>query len=259
MTMTDNHPLSDIERITATCRKLSMFAMCESLADNLRDAAADNLSYAAVLVRLLDAELESRTMAAQRRRIRAAAFPQLKYLHDLVREDLPAEARAALPELETLDFVKNGRNLVLYGNPGTGKTHLATALGIAACQRGHSVLFTSVPRLLTMVREARSQHKLTRLQNRFEKYDLVICDEFGYVSCDKEGAELLFNHLSLRAETRSTIITTNLAFSRWNEIIPDKVLVNALVDRLTHKARIINMTGTSYRLKQTQQMIKNQI
>lgn len=93
-------------------------------------------------------------MAAQRRRIRAAAFPQLKHLHDLVREDLPAEARAALPELETLDFVKNGRNLVLYGNPGTGKTHLATALGIAACQRGHSVLFTSVPRLLTMVREA---------------------------------------------------------------------------------------------------------
>lgn len=96
-------------------------------------------------------------------------------------------------------------------------------------------------------------------RNRFEKYDLVICDEFGYVSCDMEGAELLFNHLSLRAEPRSTIITTNLAFSRWNEIIPDKVLVNALVDRLTHKARIINMTGASYRLKQTQQMIKNQI
>ena len=259
MTMTDNHPLSDIERITATCRKLSMFAMCESLADTLRDAAADNLSHAAVLARLLDAELESRTVAAQRRRIRAATFPQLKYLHDLVREELPTEARAALPELETLDFVKNGRNLVLYGNPGTGKTHLATALGIAACQRGNSVLFTSVPRLLTMVREARSQHKLTQLQNRFEKYDLVICDEFGYVSCDKEGAELLFNHLSLRAETRSTITTANLAFSRWNEISPDKVLVNTLVDRLTHKARIINMTGTSYRLKQTQQMIKNQI
>lgn len=110
-----------------------------------------------------------------------------------------------------------------------------------------------------MIREAKSQHKLSQLQNRFEKYVLVICDEFGYVSCDKEDAELLFNHLSLRAETHSTIVTTNLAFSRWNEIIPDKVLVNALVDRLSHKARIINMTGTSYRLKQTQQIIKNQI
>lgn len=166
-----------------------MNAMCESLADTLKDVAADNLTHAAVLARLLETELESRSMAAQRRRIRAAAFPQLKYLDDLVREELPEEARAALPELETLEFVRKGRNLVLYGNPGTGKTHLATALGIAACQRGFSVLFTFVPRLLTMVREAKSQHKLTQLQNRFEKYDLVICDEFGYVSCDKEGAE----------------------------------------------------------------------
>lgn len=257
--MTDNQQQSDIDRIIAVCRKLSMNSICESLTDTLQNAAARNLTHAAVLAQLLESELKSRSLAAQRRRIRAAAFPQLKYLHDLVREELPTEARAALPELETLDFVTKGRNLVLYGNPGTGKTHIATALGITACQRGHSVLFTSVPRLLTMVREARSQHKLTQLQNRFEKYDLVICDEFGYVSCDKEGAELLFNHLSLRAETRSTIITTNLAFSRWNEIIPDKVLVNALVDRLTHKAKIINMTGTSYRLKQTQQMIKNQI
>lgn len=257
--MTENQPISDIERIIALCRKLSMNSICESLADTLRNAASQNLTHAAVLVQLLECEAQSRSLAAQRRRIRSAAFPQMKYLHDLVREELPDEARAALPQLETLDFIKNGRNLVLYGNPGTGKTHLATALGIAACQRGYSVLFTSVPRLLTGVREARSQHKLTQLQNRFEKYDLVICDEFGYVSCDKEGSELLFNHLSLRAETRSTIITTNLAFSRWNEIIPDKVLVNALVDRLTHKAKIINMTGASYRLKQTQQMIKNQI
>lgn len=256
---TSNQPVSDIERVIAACRKLSMNSISETLADTLQNAATQNLTHAAVLAQLLENELSSRSLAAQRRRIRSAAFPQLKYLHDLVREDLPDDARAALPELETLDFIKNGRNVVLYGNPGTGKTHIATALGIAACQRGYSVMFASVPRLLTIVREARSQHKLSQLQSRFEKYDLVICDEFGYVSCDKEGSELLFNHLSLRAETHSTIVTTNLAFSRWNEIIPDKVLVNALVDRLTHKAKIINMTGTSYRLKQTQQMIKNQL
>lgn len=257
--MTGNQKTSDVERIISAARRLSMNSIPETIADALQNAAGQNLTHAAVVAELLERELENRSITARRRRIRTASFPQLKYLHDLVREELPAEARAALPELETLDFVKNGQNVVLYGNPGTGKTHTAIGLGIEACKRGHSVLFTSVPRLLTTVREARSQHKLTQLQNRFEKYDLVICDEFGYVSCDKEGAEMLFNHLSLRSEKHATLITTNLAFSRWNEIIPDKVLVNALVDRMTHKAKIINMTGMSFRLKQTQEMIKNQI
>ncbi len=96
-----------------------------------------------------------------------------------------------LPELETLDFIRQGRNLVLYGNPGTGKTHIATALGIKACQQDFTVLFTSVPILLTQIREAKSAKTLRALQLRFEKYDLVICDEFGYGSCDKEGGELL--------------------------------------------------------------------
>ena len=139
-------------------------------------------------------------------------------------------------------------------NPGTGKTHIATALGIKACQQDFTVLFTSVPVLLTQIREAKSAKTLRTLQLRFEKYDLVICDEFGYVSCDKEGGELLFNHLSLRAGKKATIITTNLAFNRWNEIIKDKVLVAAMVDRLTHKAYLVNMTGLSYRLKETQKM-----
>lgn len=256
--MTDNKQLTDIERIITASRRLSMNSVAESIAELLKQAASQNQSHARVIASLLESEVASRSQAAQRRRIRTAAFPQLKYLHDIIREELPEDARAALPELETLDFIKNGRNVVLYGNPGTGKTHTAIALGIEACKKGYSVIFTSVPRLLTNVREARSQNKLTQLQNRFEKYDLVICDEFGYVSCDKEGAEMLFNHLSLRAEKRSTLITTNLAFSRWNEIIPDKVLVNALVDRITHKAKIVNMTGMSFRLKQTQDMIKNQ-
>lgn len=247
-----------MERILNASRRLSMNSIQETIAETLQNAASQNLSHTAVIAAMLENELESRSLAAQRRRIRTAAFPQLKYLHDLIREELPEEARTALPELETLDFVRNGRNVVLYGNPGTGKTHTAIALGIEACKKGYSVMFTSVPRLLTNVREARSQNKLTQLQNRFEKYDLVICDEFGYVSCDKEGAEMLFNHLSLRTEKHATLITTNLAFSRWNEIIPDKVLVNALVDRITHKAKIVNMTGMSFRLKQTQEMIKNQ-
>lgn len=193
----------------------------------------------------------------EKQKIRRANFPELKYLEELDVKELPKDAQVALNELETLEFIREGRNVVLYGNPGTGKTHLATALAIRACEEDMTVLFTTVPRLLTQIRKCRSQKKLTQLERNFEKYDLVICDEFGYVSCDKEGGELLFNHLSLRAGKKSTIITTNLAFNRWNEIIKDKVLVAAMVDRLTHKAFIINMTGDSYRLKETKKIMAN--
>ena len=120
--------------------------------------------------------------------------------------------------------------------------------------QGYKVLFTSVHRLLTQLRESHSERTLRRVEARFEKYDLVICDEFGYVSFDKNGAELLFNHLSLRAGRKSTIITTNLGFERWDEIFGDAVLTAALVDRLTHKAYLVNMNGESYRLKETREM-----
>ena len=208
---------------------------------------------------LLRREKENRSENQRRHRIKNAGFPQLRYLNEIDTDALPADARKALPTLETLDFIKNGRNLILYGNPGTGKTHLATALGIAACNAGHSVLFTSVPRLLTQIRECRNALTLRSLENKFERYDMVICDEFGYVSCDKAGAEMLFNHLSLRTDKKTTVVTTNLAFNRWNEIIDDKVLVTALVDRLTHKAILLNMTGKSYRMKETQEMMNKQI
>ena len=121
--------------------------------------------------------------------------------------------------------------------------------------QGYKVLFTTVHRLLTQLRESHAERTLRQVEAQFEKYDLVICDEFGYVSFDKQGAELLFNHLSLRTGRKSTIITTNLGFDRWEEIFGDPVLTAALVDRLTHKAYLIDMNGESYRLKQTRQMM----
>jgi DNA replication protein DnaC len=233
---------------------LKLLAFKEELDDTLALAAEEQWSQLRFLNELLGKECERRTECRRKSRMKSANFPQMKYIHELVREELPKDAQMALPELETLDFIRNGRNVVLYGNPGTGKTHIATALGIKACGQDMNVLFTSVPTLLTQIREAKSNKTLRSLQLRFEKYDLVICDEFGYVSCDKEGGELLFNHLSLRAGKKATIITTNLAFNRWNEIIKDKVLVAAMVDRLTHKAYLVNMSGLSYRLKETQKM-----
>jgi DNA replication protein DnaC len=245
---------SEKEIVYDYAAELKLPSFKEELDDMLPLAGKENWSHLRFLIELLRKESERRVEGRRKSRMKSANFPQMKYLSELMEEELPKDAQASLPELETLDFIRQGRNVVLYGNPGTGKTHLATALGIKACQQDFSVLFTSVPILLTQVREAKSNKTLRSLQLRFEKYDLVICDEFGYVSCDKEGGELLFNQLSLRAGKKATIITTNLAFNRWNEIIRDKVLVAAMVDRLTHKAFLVNMSGQSYRLKETQKM-----
>lgn len=234
--------------------ELKLLTFRDELDSLLTRVAEENWTHLHLVAELLRKESDRRAENRKRARIKVTNFPQMKYMHELITEELPQDASTALPELETLGFIKQGRNVVLYGNPGTGKTHIATALGIKACEQELTVLFTSVPQLLTQIREARSAKTLRTLQIRFEKYDLVICDEFGYVSCDKEGGELLFNHLSLRAGKKATIITTNLAFNRWNEIIKDKVLVAAMVDRLTHKAYLINMSGQSYRLKETQKM-----
>ena len=135
--------------------------------------------------------------------------------------------------------------------------HMAIGLAIKACLEDYTVLFTTVPRLITQIRESRSAKMLRTLENRFEKYDLIICDEFGYISFDKQASELLFTHLSLRAGRKSTIITTNLSFDRWSEIFGDPVLTAAMVDRLTHKAYLVNMNGDSYRVKETKEWVKN--
>ncbi len=121
---------------------------------------------------------------------------------------------------------------------------------------GMTEFLATAPHLLTLIREARTNKTLQSLEFRFKRYDLVICDEMGYVGFDKEGAEMLFNHLSLRSGTKATIITTNLPFTRWEEIMKDKVLCSALVDRLCHKAYLVNMTGQSYRVRETQNMLK---
>ena len=212
--------------------------------------------YDVFLRKLLEIEYISRQKSRKQSRIRQADFPYKRYLEDLNVEDLPIDAKNKLSDLEKLDFIKQGRNIILSGNPGTGKTHISIGLGIKACLSDYKVLFTTVPRLITQIKESRSEKTLRYFENRFEKYDLVICDEFGYISFDKEGAELLFSHLSLRAGRKSTIITTNLSFDRWDEIFGDTILTAAMVDRLTHKAHMLNMNGKSYRAKETKQWLE---
>ena len=216
----------------------------------------ESLDYNTYLGRLLEMEYQERIERRKKLRIKLAGFPQLKYLQDLSLEDLPQDAREKLPALKSMDFIESGQNIILSGNTGTGKSHLATGLGLEACNKGYKVYFVTVPQLITQIRESRSERRLRTLENRFEKYDLVICDEFGYISFDKEGAELLFTHLSLRTGKKATIITTNLSFDRWSEIFGDPVLTAAIVDRITHRAHIINMNGKSYRAKETKEWNK---
>lgn len=220
------------------------------------EAATQHLEYEEYLLNLMEREYELRLENRKKTQIRQAGFPAKMFLSNLERAQLPAGAQEKLPILERLDFIAASQNVILAGNPGTGKTHIAIGLGLKACMQGYKVLFTTVHRLLTQLRESHSERTLRQLELRFEKYDLVICDEFGYVSFDKNGAELLFNHLSLRTGRKATIITTNLGFDRWDEIFGDPVLTAALVDRLTHKAYLVNMNGESYRIKETKTMME---
>ncbi len=242
-------------QITAYSKELRLPVFRRDYKELATEAARQGLDYEAYLVKLMEREYELRIENRKKAQIRNARFPSKMYLSDLERDQLPPGAREKLPLLERLDFIPAAQNVILSGNPGTGKTHIAIGLGLKACIQGYKVLFTTVHRLLTQLRESHSGRTLKQVEVQFEKYDLVICDEFGYVSFDKQGSELLFNHLSLRTGRKSTIITTNLGFDRWEEIFGDPVLTAALVDRVTHKAYLVNMSGDSYRLKETEKMM----
>ncbi len=235
-------------------RQLRLPSFRKSYLEYAQQAAQEKQSHEEYLLQLMILEEGQRTLRRKKQRIRRADFPAQKLLQDLITEELPTDAADKLPVLERLDFITQGQNIILAGNPGTGKTHLAIALGIKACLQDLNVLFTTIPRLITQILESRSDKMLRQLENRFEKYDLVICDEFGYISFDQQAAELLFTHLSLRAGRKSTIITTNLGFDRWTEIFGDEVLTAAMVDRLTHKAFIVNMNGQSFRVKESKKL-----
>ena len=155
-----------------------------------------------------------------------------------------------LSGLQSLDFLKQHKNVILIGNSGTGKTHCAIATGITACMSDYKVIFRTAAMLVNELYEAKRQGKLTWLVKQIQRADLLIIDELGYISFDLEGAELLFQLLAARYETQSTLITSNLMFSDWINVFQNKVLTSALLDRITHRAIILNMSGTSFRRRE---------
>jgi len=246
----------DINDIRKYIQELKLPGVSNILKEKLEQAYQTDMSYEGFLKDLLEAVVDTRKENGKKNRIRNAKFPYKKYLEDLLVDCLPEDAKKRLKELKTLKFIEEGRNVILAGNPGTGKTHISIGLGIHACNAGYKVLFATVPLLINEMKECRANRSLRAFEKKFEKYDLIIADELGYISFDKEGSELLFTHLSLRAERKSTVITSNLAFNRWNEIFNDPVLTAAMVDRLTHRAHVVNMNGDSYRTKETLEMLQ---
>ncbi|RMD01097.1 AAA family ATPase [Clostridium autoethanogenum] len=232
-------------------KEFSNILKLRGIHDHFEEVIEESRDYEEFLHKLLLLEIDEKDKHGVECRIRNAKFPYRKYLDDIDVRYLSECMQKKLPELSTLAFIEKGQNVILVGNPGTGKTHVSIGLGIKACMEGYKVLFTTIPLLITKLKECNSQKTLTYFERRFEKYDLVIADELGYISFDKEGAELLFTNLSLRASRKSIIITTNLSFDRWEEIFGDPVITSAMVDRLTHKAHIIDMTGDSYRLHES--------
>jgi DNA replication protein DnaC len=226
---------------------------------NYQEAISESMdrqySYERFLELILEGEVNLRSQNGMNNRIKNAKFPYVKYLEDLKYDAFPLEVSNKIRELQSLSFIDQGRNVILVGNPGVGKTHTAIGLGIKACMQGKSVLYITVPNLITELKESMTLNQLTNYKKKFINYDLVILDELGYITFDKQGCELLFNLLSMRNETKSIIITTNLTFNRWEEIFNDPTLTAAMVDRLTHKSYVINIKGESYRLKETKEWL----
>jgi len=224
-----------------------------------KEARETNIPYDEFLEGLLACELEYRKGNRLKKRISSARFPHKKYLVDLDCSLYDKQTAKLIASLSSLDFVRDKENLILIGNPGVGKSHLAIALGIEACMQDMRVLFISIPNLVIELREAMSLNQISAFRKKFEKFDLVILDELGYVSFDKDGNEILFNLLSARNDAGSIIITTNLVFERWAEVFKDPVLTGALVDRLAHRSYVLDMSGDSYRIKETMDWLKKNV
>ena len=216
-----------------------------------RECARDGVDHPRYLLRLIELELIDRERRTVERRIRAARFPATKSLDTFDFTAIPSLNKMLVLDLARSEYILRRENVIALGNSGTGKTHVALALGLAACQKGFTVAFTTAAALVNQLMEARDERRLLKLQRDLQATKLLIIDELGYVPLSSTGAELLFEVFSQRYERGSTIVTSNLPFEDWTSVLGSQRLTGALLDRLTHHVSILTMNGDSYRLRQS--------
>ena len=218
--------------------------------------AKEKKGYDSFLLELCEQELIERERKGTERRIKEAGFPVIKTLDSYDFNAIASLNRPMISELARCEYINRKENVLAVGNSGTGKTHLATALAHAACKEGYSVRFFTAAGLVTALMEARDEKALTRLKNNLGRKALIVVDEFGYVPFSKTGSELLFEFFAERYERGSVMVTTNLPFDHWTEVIGSERLTGALLDRLTHRVHILEMNGESYRFKESAKRLK---
>jgi DNA replication protein DnaC len=222
-----------------------------------REAAAANEGYEQYLLRLTELEVAARASNAVQARIRAAGFPVVKDFDTFDFTAVPHLSKPKVLELARGEWIEQRANVCLIGSPGTGKTHLATALGLAACRQGKRVRFFTAAALVTRLEEAQKQYQLDRLLAQLDRADLLVCDELGYLSFNRAGAELLFQVFADRYERRSLLVTSNLAFGEWGQVFQGERMTAALLDRLTHRCHIFEMNSESFRFRESMKSKKS--
>jgi DNA replication protein DnaC len=232
-------------------KSLKLSTMIRNLASHLRQAGQDKLGYDEFLLNLTEAEVQVRKENGRKRRLREAKFPLIKPLETFNFEAAADLDARLIKELSGCEYIEKTRNVIFMGKSGTGKTHLATGLGMEACKQGIRTRFVTGCGLANELIEARDEKLLGRVVKRYAGYGLLIIDELGYVPFSKEGAQLIFQILAERHERKPVMITTNMGFGDWTQIFGDPSMTAALLDRITHKAHVINCTWESYRLKET--------
>jgi len=210
--------------------------------DVIRQLGSDK-GYDEFLIALLKRELDSRMESSQRRKIRAASFPYIKTMDELDCSRFEHINQAFVHELASCDFVSKRQNIVMIGNPGTGKTHLSIGLGIRACMQGMNVKFFTAANLSNELIEAQEYKKLIRLEKQLATADLLIIDELSYLTFNRHQSELLFKVIADRSERQSVIVSTNLKFSDWLTMFENTTMVTALIDRLTFRSHVLNMNS----------------